>query len=107
MFKKVTGIIWETDGEKINLPTETIIECDDDDEVVDTLSDIYGFLVESVEEIREVELTNYEVETEYKSGVKRTEVIAAENETEMWKFYDAHHNKDKIESSAIVDANPL
>ena len=65
---------------------------------------IYGFLIESVEEIREVELTNFEVDTEYKSGIKRTEVIVAENEADMWRIYDAHHNKKKVESSKIVDS---
>ena len=106
-FFKVTGIKWETDGLKTNLPTEMIIECDDENEVVDTISDEYGFLIASVEQIREVKLTNFNVETEYKSGRKRTEIIAAEDETDMWRIYDAHHNKKKVESSTIVDSYPL
>ena len=43
---KVTNIIWETDGEEVNLPTE--VEVDDnmsDDEITDYLSDTYGWLV--------------------------------------------------------------
>lgn len=45
---KVTDIIWETDGEVVDLPNE--VEVDDDmldDEVADYLSDTYGWLVES------------------------------------------------------------
>lgn len=45
---KVTDIIWETDGEVVDLPSE--VEVDDDmldDEVADYLSDTYGWLVES------------------------------------------------------------
>ena len=43
---KVSDIIWETDGEEIDLPTE--VEVDDnmsDDEITDYLSDTYGWLV--------------------------------------------------------------
>ena len=42
----VSDIIWETDGEEIDLPTE--VEVDDnmsDDEIADYLSDTYGWLV--------------------------------------------------------------
>ena len=45
---KVTDIIWETDGEVVDLPSE--VEVDDDmldDEVADYLSDTYGWLVDS------------------------------------------------------------
>lgn len=45
---KVTDIIWETDGEVVDLPNE--VEVDDDmldDEVADYLSDTYGWLVDS------------------------------------------------------------
>lgn len=40
----VSGIIWETDGEVVDLPTE--VEVDDnlsDDEIADYLSDTYGW----------------------------------------------------------------
>lgn len=42
----VSDIIWETDGEEVDLPTE--VEVDDnmsDDEITDYLSDTYGWLV--------------------------------------------------------------
>ena len=52
------------------------------------------------------EMTCYEVETYYKSGRVRTDIIAAVDETEMWKIYDKHHNAKLIENSAIVDAWP-
>jgi len=47
---KVLDIIWETDGEDIDLPTEmeipdSIDPDDDDDEITDYLSDETGFLV--------------------------------------------------------------
>jgi hypothetical protein len=46
---KVTDIEWDTDGEDVDLPTETILHSDtdsiDDDEVVDILSGTYGWCV--------------------------------------------------------------
>lgn len=45
---KVTDIIWETDGEVVDLPSE--VEVDDDmldNEIADYLSDTYGWLVDS------------------------------------------------------------
>jgi hypothetical protein len=46
---KVTDIIWETDGEVVDLPSEVEIDDDDvlEDEIADYLSDTYGWLVES------------------------------------------------------------
>ena len=45
---RVTNIIWDTDGESVDLPTEVdIIDNIDNDEVADYLSDEYGYLVES------------------------------------------------------------
>jgi hypothetical protein len=42
----VSDIIWETDGEEIDLPTEVEVADDlDDDGVADYLSDTYGWLV--------------------------------------------------------------
>lgn len=46
----------------------------------------------------------FEVETIYKSGYKRTEVIISGNEESMWKYYDKHHNRSLISESAITDA---
>jgi hypothetical protein len=54
----------------------------------------------------EDEMTCYEVETYYKSGRVRTDIITAKDETAMWSIYDKHHNKKLIENSAIVDAWP-
>lgn len=48
----------------------------------------------------------FEVNTTYKSGRKRTDFITAANEESMWKWYDKHHNKKLIKSSAIVDSWP-
>lgn len=46
---KATDIIWVTDGEDVELPTEVEIPVEiegDDDAITDYLSDTYGFLVE-------------------------------------------------------------
>ena len=55
----VSGIKYDTDGCKVDLPSSLVVECDGDvcaegDEVVDAVSDITGFLVESVEDIVEL-----------------------------------------------------
>ena len=52
----------------------------------------------------EEELYCFEVETTYKSGRKRNEVIVSKDEKSMWKYYDKHHNGKLIADSAIVDS---
>lgn len=47
----------------------------------------------------------FEVETEYKSGRKRTDFISANSEEEMWKIYDKSHNANLIEWSGIIDCS--
>lgn len=45
---KVTNIEWDTDGCYIpELPNETEVEVNSEDEIADKLSDDYGFLVNS------------------------------------------------------------
>lgn len=54
---KVTGIKWDCDEEdpkEYNLPTDTVIECEDEDYVVDALSDKYGWFIYSVKDIKEI-----------------------------------------------------
>lgn len=50
---KAVDIIWETDGEEIDLPTEVELpsdfDRDDEDAITDYLSDEYGWLVISYE----------------------------------------------------------
>lgn len=42
----VSDIIWETDGEEVDLPTEVeVADGLDDDQIADYLSDTYGWLV--------------------------------------------------------------
>lgn len=52
MLFKVHNIKWDCDGENpkdLNLPIKSAqIESDDIDDVIDALSDEYGFLIESV-----------------------------------------------------------
>ncbi len=50
---KVTGIDWDcfADPSHYNLPSETIIEAEDEDDVVDELSDKYEWCINSVEDI--------------------------------------------------------
>ena len=43
----VTNIVWDTDDEDLDLPTEEVVECDDEDSISDTLSDMYGWCIES------------------------------------------------------------
>ena len=43
----VTNIVWDTDEEDFDLPTEDVVECDNEDRISDTLSDKYGWCVES------------------------------------------------------------
>lgn len=50
------------------------------------------------------DLICFEVETTYKSGYLKNEVLTFENEEQMWQYYDKHHNKDIIISSTIIDA---
>ena len=46
---RITDIIWETDGYDVDLPTTveipSDIERDDEDAIIDYLSDEYGYLV--------------------------------------------------------------
>lgn len=49
---RVYDIVWETDGEDVNLPTEVELPRDfgdDDDAITNYLSDEYGWLVISYE----------------------------------------------------------
>ncbi|WDL65482.1 hypothetical protein JH269_12730 [Xanthomonas campestris pv. campestris] len=44
----VNGIIWETDGKRPVLPTETTVECESEEDIADVLSDRYGWLVTEI-----------------------------------------------------------
>ena len=48
MIVKVTDIVWDTDGEPVELPPELQLSLDDDDCVADILSDMFGWCVESL-----------------------------------------------------------
>ena len=63
------------------------------EQIDDVVSDMY-----------EHEASNYEVETTYKSGRKRSVIITALTEELMWKIYDSRFNASLIESSVIVDS---
>ena len=47
MKYKVTNIVYSTDGIKVELPTELVVECENKNEIVDAISDKTGWLVES------------------------------------------------------------
>ena len=49
---KAIGIDWDTDGVETDLPYVSAVNCDSEDEVVDALSDKYGFCINSVIEIK-------------------------------------------------------
>ncbi|MCP3043096.1 hypothetical protein [Xanthomonas euvesicatoria] len=42
---RVRGIVWETDGKHPVLPTEATVECASEEDIVDALSDTYGWVV--------------------------------------------------------------
>ena len=50
------------------------------------------------------ELYCFEVDTTYKSGRKKNEIIVSSSEDKMWEHYDKHHNNALIESCAVVDS---
>jgi hypothetical protein len=54
------GIKYDTDGYRVKLPKNMVVECDDEDEVVDAISDETGWLVESVEDIQEITMNSQE-----------------------------------------------
>lgn len=47
MKYKVTNIVYSTDGVKVDLPTEMVVECEGEDRIADAISDKTGWLVES------------------------------------------------------------
>lgn len=53
---RVIGIVWDTDGEEADLPKSVTLEGEyrdqTDDDIIDKLSDWYGFCINGVEEIR-------------------------------------------------------
>ena len=53
----VFGIDWDcfADPSHYDLPTDSIVECDDEDMVADTLSDEYGWCINSIESIEELD----------------------------------------------------
>ncbi len=44
-----TNILWDTDGEEVDLPQEWTVEADDIEGVADALSDEFGWCVFSVD----------------------------------------------------------
>lgn len=44
---KVTNIVYATDGVKVDLPAEMVVECESEDMIADAISDNTGWLVES------------------------------------------------------------
>jgi len=43
-----TAIEWDTDGEVVDLPQKVELEVDDEDDIVDALSDQFGFCILSL-----------------------------------------------------------
>ena len=50
----LSGIEWDTDGEDVELPTTVHITVRNYEDVIDALSDKYGFCVKSVRVIRKI-----------------------------------------------------
>ena len=51
----------------------------------------------------EEQLYVFEVETEYKSGRRRHDVVVCESEEKLWKWHSLHRDKRKMVSAEIVD----
>jgi len=53
---KVIGIDWDCDDSrcKKDLPTDTYVCCHNEDEVVDFLTDVYGYCINSLKDIKKV-----------------------------------------------------
>lgn len=49
---RIYNIEWDTDGEKVNLPSEVIACIPDDIEFADYLSDTYGFCVKALSVVK-------------------------------------------------------
>jgi len=54
---KLTGIVWDTDGESVDLPTEMVVEVDTDDdhevmfdEAINVASDQTGWCIDIIED---------------------------------------------------------
>ena len=50
----VVGIVYDTDGENIDLPESMEVECEDIEQAIDRVSDETGWLVKSVKNIIEL-----------------------------------------------------
>lgn len=58
MKAKVTGIEWDTDGEDVELPSDVTIEVENglsDDEIVDRVTDLYGWCISCVFKVERAE----------------------------------------------------
>ncbi|WP_115553523.1 hypothetical protein [Xanthomonas arboricola] len=51
----VRGIVWETDGKRPVLPDEATVECENEEDIADALSDAYGWLVSEIAFVEEFE----------------------------------------------------
>ena len=49
------------------------------------------------------QLMCFEVNTIYKSGRKKNEIIVSKDEESMWECYKKHHNLSKIDSTTLYD----
>lgn len=57
----VRGINWDTDGEVVEgLPWRAIVECDEPEDIADTLSDIYGFCILSMDDVLDISGEGFE-----------------------------------------------
>lgn len=53
---KVKNIEWDTNGKRVKLPSEAIVECEDEEQIANTLSDIHGWLIYDFEVVSVEEL---------------------------------------------------
>lgn len=85
---KVTGIVWDTYGEDVDLPTEVEVpdDMDDEDDIADYLCDRFGYCIDSLGNIewgtREV-CVSCEVTAIYSEYIKVPKNIS-NSEVEDW-----------------------
>ena len=121
MKYKVTNIVYNTDGLKVDLPTEMVVECESEDRIADAISDKTGWLVESfnIKKHSEfcLELLN-QVKEQTKSAImqilteRKVESINVqpyiqEGYIESYSFYDENEESLSLDSVKMVNGQPI
>ena len=121
MNYKVTNIVYATDGLKVDLPTELILEADSKDELADRISDKTGWLVESftikkhsefclelLNQVKEqVKSAIIEILTEHKVESINLNAYFEEHFFTGYSFYDEGEEGLSLDSVKMVNGQPI